>query len=331
MHLHSVLGKTVRVLAFGGLLGPLIAAHGQDHPEKTTRPVAAQAFLATLDPDELEAVSRNFADPSRHGWSFFPARREALRLGDLDEVERAALEDFLRTALSKDGIAKLEEVLLVEPVSDRGGGVVTGPEEYHITFFGPPSKSEPWAWRFEGHHVALNQTLAGGRVIAATPSFLGSSPLRDDDGVEPLRREVQAARRVVDMLDADARERVTIDQVPGEIVSGMAVSWQLPEAEGSSLSQLPGVARKALRELAAEHVSIHADDVSQSFLGRWDRIDPEKIHFAWFGAVPGSGGHGYRLQGPEWVMEYVNVQARANHVHTVWRTLDGEFVPVAKR
>ena len=30
-------------------------------------------------------------------------------------------------------------------------------------------------------------------------------------------------------------------------------------------------------------------------------------------------------------MEYVNVQARANHVHTVWRTLDGEFIPLAER
>ena len=312
----------------------LLEAHtsaGQEPVEASTRHAAAQAFLATLEPDELDSAGRDFSDPARHGWSFFPARREALRLGDLDEEERGALQVFLATALSKNGIAKLEEVLLVEPVSDRGGGVVTGPEEYHITFFGPPSADTPWAWRLEGHHVALNQTLVEGRVIAATPSFLGSSPLRNDDGVEPLRREVEAARRVVDMLDADARAGVTVDRVPGEIVSGMTISWQLPEAEGRSLADLPAPARKALRDLAAEHVSIHARDVSERFLDRWDRLDPARIHFAWFGAVPGKGGHGYRLQGPEWVMEYVNVQARANHVHTVWRTLDGEFIPLAER
>lgn len=330
MYLHSALEKGLFALVLGGLLGAFVPAHGQDSPANA-RATAARAFLATLEPSELEAANRDFAHPSRHGWSFFPARREALRLGDLDQEERAALEGFLLTALSKEGITKLQEVLLVEPVSDRGGGVVTGPEEYHITFFGSPSETEPWAWRFEGHHVALNQTLAEGRVIAATPSFLGSSPLRSDDGVEPLLREVTAARRVVEMLDADARARVTVKQVPGEIVSGMAIAWQLPDAEGSSLAQLPESARKALRELASEHVSIHAEDVSDSFLERWDRIDPTKIHFAWFGAVPGNGGHGYRLQGPEWVMEYVNVQARANHVHTVWRTLDGEFVPLAER
>ena len=30
-------------------------------------------------------------------------------------------------------------------------------------------------------------------------------------------------------------------------------------------------------------------------------------------------------------MEYVNHQGGANHVHTVWRTLEGEFIPIASR
>ncbi len=324
--LSALAGVLLGVLA--GSLHAQAPAGGSDPSERVDR---ARTFLATLETDEMQTTARRFDHPSRHGWSFFPKRRETLRIGDLDAEERAALRSFLLTALGAKGVAKLEEVLVVEAISDRGGGVVTGPEEYHLTFFGTPSASEPWAWRLEGHHVALNQTLVGGRVVSATPSFLGSFPLRNKDGLEPLRREVEGALAVVKPLEGALRDRVLIEKVPGEIVTGMKVEWRLPEAEGVTLDRLPEESRTALRALAAEHASVHAEDVSNVFLEGWDRTDPSQLHFAWFGSVEREGPHGYRLQGPEWVMEYVNVQARANHVHAVWRTLDGEFIPVANR
>lgn len=309
----------------------LAATAAAGAPVDADREEAARVFLATLEPDELAAATTPFDHASRHGWSFFPAKRTTLRIGDLDSEERTALRAFLLVALGEPGVRRLEEVLEVEPVSDRGGGVVTGPEEYHLVFFGPPRSEGRWGWRLEGHHVALNQTLVDGRVVTATPSFLGSAPQRNAAGLEPLRREAAAAAAVLATLDEPLRSRAVRPKVPPEVVSGMGVDWTAPPRTGLPMDRAPEATRDALRELARTHVSVHAEDVQRAFLDRWDRTPPDRIHFAWFGSPDARGGHGYRLQGPEWIMEYVNVQAGADHVHTVWRTLEGEFVPILER
>jgi hypothetical protein len=309
-------------------------AHAQDADPPVAvadRHDTANAFLELLEEDERAAALRLFDHDSRHGWSFFPVKRDALRIGDLDAEERAALDAFLRVALSEAGRAKLADVLVVEAVSDRGGGVVTGPEEYHVRFFGPVSRTGAWSWRLEGHHVALNQTLVDGRVISATPSFLGSAPIRNREGLEPLRREIGIAQTLTRSLEPSLRDQAVVAEVPREIVSGMTVEWAMPKAKGVTMASLPEPGRALLRALAAEHVAIHADDVSRPFFESWDATAPDQIRFAWFGSLEKDGPHAYRLQGPGWVMEYVNFQAGATHVHTVWRNREGEFIPIAGR
>ena len=94
-------------------------AHAQDADPPVAvadRHDTANAFLELLEEDERAAALRPFDHDSRHGWSFFPVKRDALRIGDLDAEERAALEAFLRVALSEAGRAKLADVLVVEAV-----------------------------------------------------------------------------------------------------------------------------------------------------------------------------------------------------------------------
>ena len=71
----------------------------------------------------------------------------------------------------------------------------------------------------------------------------------------------------------------------------------------------------------------------------WKQIDDAgfgKIHFAWAGATEPGVGHYYRVQGPTFLIEFVNTQPDAagnpaNHVHCVWRVPQGDFgVPAAK-
>ena len=39
----------------------------------------------------------------------------------------------------------------------------------------------------------------------------------------------------------------------------------------------------------------------------------------------------YRVQGPTFLVEYNNTQNSANHVHSIWRNLAGDFnIPVAE-
>ena len=314
-----VVGFGFSLLGAGSVSGP---------PDRIA---AAEAFLETLERNEREESVHAFDHPDRVGWSFFPAKRVGLRIGDLDDEERAALDAFLAVALGERGFQKVRDVLLVEPVTDRGGGVHTGPGEYVMLFYGDISEDGLWAWRLEGHHVALNQMLQGDKVIAATPSFLGSAPMRSADGLEPLRREIAIATNIARGLPEAQKKRAVKPAAPGEVVSGMRVDWKAPNREGISGDNLSSEDRKQLRALAYEHVATHAHDVVETFFEEFDKTPSEDVFFVYFGSLEQDGPHGYRLQGPKWVMEYVNVQGNANHVHTVWRMSDGEFHPIASR
>ena len=56
----------------------------------------------------------------------------------------------------------------------------------------------------------------------------------------------------------------------------------------------------------------------------------ERVYFAWAGGTKPGVGHYYRIQGPTFVLELINVQSDpagnvANHIHSVWRNLSGDF------
>ena len=56
----------------------------------------------------------------------------------------------------------------------------------------------------------------------------------------------------------------------------------------------------------------------------------DKVYFAWAGADKPGVGHYYRVQGPTFLIEYVNLQPDAagnpaNHSHAVWRDVRGDF------
>ena len=49
------------------------------------------------------------------------------------------------------------------------------------------------------------------------------------------------------------------------------------------------------------------------------------IFFAWAGGTEPGQGHYYRIQGPTFLIEYDNIQDKANHIHSVWRDLKNDF------
>ena len=50
-----------------------------------------------------------------------------------------------------------------------------------------------------------------------------------------------------------------------------------------------------------------------------------EIRFGWAGGIEPGEPHYYRIQGPTFLIEYDNLQNKANHAHTVWRDLNGDF------
>ena len=92
-------------------------------------------------------------------------------------------------------------------------GLMRDPERYHVTIYGAPDRAERWGWRFEGHHLSLNFTLAGDRLVVDTPSFFGANPATVREGAKKglraLGDEHDAGWALLDSLsDAQRREAV---------------------------------------------------------------------------------------------------------------------------
>jgi hypothetical protein len=55
-----------------------------------------------------------------------------------------------------------------------------------------------------------------------------------------------------------------------------------------------------------------------------------KVYFGWAGGLDPSEQHFFRVQGPTFIAELCNFQTdpegnKANHIHSVWRDLTGDF------
>ena len=113
--------------------------HGTVAPPGTSMRTAMVAFIETLPEAQRAIAIAPINAPDRGRWTYLAGPRTGLRWGDLDETARVAFDRFLDHALSPKGRARVREVLRVEPVADRGGGVRTGPGEYWIRIHGDPT------------------------------------------------------------------------------------------------------------------------------------------------------------------------------------------------
>ncbi len=79
-------------------------------------------------------------------------------------------------------------------------------------------KSAAWGWRFEGHHLSLNFTLAGDHATASTPSFLGANPAKvakgPRAGLRVLAGEEDEARVLLGSLTPPQRRTAVFDAAP---------------------------------------------------------------------------------------------------------------------
>jgi hypothetical protein len=85
--------------------------------------------------------------------------------------------------------------------------------------------------------------------------------------------------------------------------------------------QLDEGQRKKLRDLIHEYIRNFPDDL----VAVVSLTDLEGVHFAWRGGLKPLEGHSYLVHGPNFVLNYTDLQNGANHIHSCFRMLSGEF------
>lgn len=291
---------------------------------------AAAALLDALDGAGRERALLVFDDPRRLQWSYLPGERFGLPLRAMDGDQRLLAHRLLRTALSLPALAQAVTVTawetVLEAVEQRDDGR-RDPGRYHVTIFGPPSATERWAWRFEGHHLSVSVTLRGETPVAATPLFLGANPARvpfeAGGALRPLGVEEDLGRELLAALDGERRARAVVAaEAPADILSRTSVdAGGLPQ-EGIAAAELDAEQRSLLRRLVRLYVARLAPALGTLFAGVED--DPA-LRFAWAGGAEPRAPHYYRLSSERVLVEYDCRQDGANHIHTVVRDPRGDI------
>jgi len=295
---------------------------------------AAGKLLGTFSAAQKKEATYTLTDAERENWNFVPVERQGLPFKKMSTEQQALGLALLRTGLSHTGMARAHAIMQMEFVlKEQENDTPAGrrdPTRYFITIFGEPGADKSWGWRFEGHHLAFNFTVVDGKHVFFAPSFIGSNPAEvragPRKGERVLGEEEDLGHAVVKSLDdAQLKTAVFAVKAPADIVTTNQKRVMPLASVGITAAQLRPAQREKLFALVKLYTSRWRPELSEETFARFTAA-PEKLTFAWAGGTErGSGATYYRLQSPDYLVEFDNTQNNANHVHTTFRDFKGDF------
>ncbi len=297
----------------------------------------ANAFLNLLTESERSSIVYALDDPKRSNWSNLPAGlvrfdRNGIRIGDLNNDQTTALNEFLALSLSADGYRTVMEVVGADGVlaqSSNSRRLRFGADNYWLAFFGQPSATEPWGWQFGGHHLAFNVAV-GADHLTMSPTFIGVEPASYATGSQtaaPMEEELQAGLMLINSLAEDQQTAAKVRRRPQETYTGAGKDGVIPNFEGSRVSVWSPGQQQSLLETVALWVGMMPNPSASLRLAEIES-DLDETYFAWNGNLDGSGSIYYRIQGPQLIIEFSTqgrVAASGGHYHSVYRDPTNEY------
>ncbi|MCG5216961.1 DUF3500 domain-containing protein [Streptosporangium sp. KLBMP 9127] len=293
---------------------------------------AVLRFLGSLDAERTAAASAVFDSSERTQWSYLPGPRPGLPLVEMTSAQQELALALLDIGCGVTGARTARGVVELERVRRR---LMTGVDEidgdrYWFRVFGDPAGEGPWAWRVNGHHLAVHVTVVGDS-IAVTPSFLGAEPAMvltgPDKGLRLLVDEEELGRAL--LADLAPRQRsvaITAEVAPDDVLTRNDPAADLAVIpRGLAYADMQKSSKDLLERLVRRYF-----DRAPAWYGEtcWrDALDAglDKVTFAWAGSDQRGQGHYYCVAAPTFLLEYDNTQDDANHIHSVWRDLRNDW------
>jgi hypothetical protein len=175
-------------------------------------------------------------------------------------------------------------------------------------------------------------------VVSATPNFFGCNPATVKDGARKGLRTLPLAEDLaIDLfksLDDEQKKLAYKDKQFEEIEQGKAAP-SVGKPQGLPAKQMKDKQKETLVKLLEDYTSRMPEEVGAAEFDQVKKAGIDDIHFAFAGDPEPGKPHTYRIQGPTFVVEFLNMQADsannpANHIHSSWRHIAGDFGVAAK-
>lgn len=295
---------------------------------------AATQFLAALDADQKKHATFTLTDKERENWNFVPIERKGLSFKSTSTQIQSLGIELLRTGLSHTGVAKAQAVMQLELIlKELEKNTPPGRRDatnYLVTIFGEPSDSKSWGWRFEGHHLSFNFTVVDGKHVFFAPSFIGTNPAEvragPRKGERVLAEEEDLGLKLINSLDDTQRKTAIFAQEAlKEIVTTNKPRVEPLSPVGITAAALKPHQRELLISLVQQYFNRWRPELAEQALAKVRSGGPEKLTFGWAGGLDRSKQTYYRIQTPDYLIEFDNYQGNGNHIHTTVREFKGDF------
>ena len=299
---------------------------------------SGQDFLRSLDLQQLALAHFSMASEEREQWRYLPEpsrltslifpQRRGLSMGLLSARQQALVFQMLDYALAQPGF----DAVLAAREADKDDsikfrGIVNsllfryGPANYFITIFGTPGASE-WAFKFEGHHISLNFTVRGEKIIA-NPVFIGTNPAQivigENRKVSPLSEIRDLVGLFEKTLVQEQRKKAmsSLKKVPklNLFAPGLfdkKLKFQKPSA-GLDFSELSTEQVNLLRDVMTVYLSYFKYEDSSVLGSLLDSLNKSEI--IWVGDKSIRGPFYFRIQSPVFILELMTSEDDFNHLH----------------
>lgn len=330
-------------LATVGLVAVVATLAQQTETTGARMAAAAQKFLDSMTPELRDRLTFDFDSKERINWNFIPLQdkdrkstRKGVPLEDMTAEQKKAALDLVKAGTSDQGNTAAVTIMSLESIlreQEKKGTMVRNPDWYFFTIFGTPSKAGRWGWRVEGHHLSLNFTLEGTQVVAVTPFFFGANPAEvkvgTKKGLRILASSEDKAKELFNALDDEQKKIAHQAKSFPEPKQGRP-NPEVGEPVGLAVTKMTAEQKGVLLALLKTYTELMPAGVGNEEMKRARAAGIENVHFAFTGSTEAGKGLTYRVQGPTFVIEFLNIQADsagnpANHIHSAWRRIKGDF------
>ena len=303
------------IMVFSILCSFSVFANGQNVSSYTS---CIQKFLSSCDPDQLSRFHFSFDDSLREKWERLPGLRQGIKLSEFTEHQKILLHELMRNCLSTQGYLTATSVMFNEDIEKKFEPNL-GRNEYWVEVFGEPGPSNYWSWKLEGHHLSLNFTFLGDKMIANSPFLAATNPSNSITdtaraGLIILFKEEELARALVNSLSpAQLKLGYSDRKKPDSVYSEQDKSRINVPDEGIYYSQLNKMQQKLLRQIVTEYFN----HFNPGEIISVDSFCNKKLRFFYLANLEKGKPHYYRLENGMQIIEYENYD---NHIHCFWRT-----------
>jgi Protein of unknown function (DUF3500) len=331
MHLHTRRSIVVRLALAFPSTAALIRAYSRTQAIPAMSD-AAKAFLGSLWQEQREKATFKLGDDERFNWFYTPVPRKGLPLREMTAGQRHLALALLSAGLSQEGFAKAATIMSLEEVlavTEGNRPPRRDPDGYFFSIFGEPSDKGVWSYRVEGHHLSLHFAVVDGK-LSGSPTFLGVNPAEVLEGrrkgLRTLPKEEDLGRQLIEALTPEQRKTaIVLPKAPNDIISEHSRQAALiGHPNGIQITVLNAAQGDKLHALLNEYCENMAEEIAGFRKNQIRRVGND-LWFAWAGGMQPGEGHYYRIQSPEFLIEFDDTQDNANHIHSVWRDFKGDF------